>query len=164
MRKACFKVATFALGSCIALAGCNASSAIPSATVPNISGDYSGTIQDGQGGSGTATGTLAQHGASAGGAITDTEAAQTITGDLSVTITPSYAYSGTMVIDYPSGTTCTFHTTGSYVNGSGGWGLNGSYKAVTNCSGDTGTYTLTQQCTDTVTSARRRPESFPAAC
>lgn len=152
------------LSGCVALAGCNGSTT--PAGFPNISGDYTGTMQDAQGGSGTVTGTLAQTGPSAGGAITDVETAQTITGNLSLTVTPSYSFSGTMVVDYPSnGPTCTFHTTGTYFSNSSGSGLRGTYKAVTNCSGDSGSYTLTQQCTDTITSSdRRRPTGFPAAC
>lgn len=70
-----------------------------------------------------------------------------------------------MVIDYPSGTTCTFKITGTYANnGTTSAVLSGSYTAVTNCTGDTGTFTLTQQCTDTVTSGERRVNVFPVAC
>ncbi len=141
----------------IALSGCSGSTA-PATSTPqpsNISGDYSGTMQDAQSGSGTATTTLAQHGATAGGAISAQLTKATLTAQLSLTISSSNALSGAMVIDYPSnGPTCTFSTTGTY-NASTNV-LSGSYTAVTNCAGDTGTYSLTQQCTDTITSGVRR--------
>ncbi len=111
-------------------------------------------MQDAQGGNGTATATLAQHGAMAGGAIVDKEAGATITAQISLSIDAANAVSGAMVVDYASGTTCTFSTTGSYDPTTAV--LGGSYTAVTNCSGDTGTYTLTQQCSDTITSGLRR--------
>ena len=148
--------AILAVVASLALAACNGSTAAPAVTPSpaNISGDYSGTMQDAQSGSGTATATLAQHGATAGGAITAALAKATLSAQISLTITSSNAVSGTMVIDYPnSGPTCTFSTTGTYSATTNV--LSGSYTAVTNCTGDTGTYSLTQQCTDTVTSVHR---------
>ena len=67
-----------------------------------------------------------------------------------------------MVIDFANGTTCTFSTTGTYNSATAV--LSGSYSAVTNCAGDTGTYSLTQQCTDTITSVRRRDGTGVVAC
>ena len=129
----------------------------------NISGDYAGTMQDAQGGSGTATATFAQHsGGVAGGAITDTEAAAKITAQISLAFTSAATMSGSMVVDYASGTTCTFSTTASYNTSTNV--LSGSYAAITNCSGDSGTYTLTQQCIDTITSSERRIMILPAPC
>jgi hypothetical protein len=150
--------------SFVALAGCSGSVA-PVASTPqpsNISGDYSGTTQDAQGGSGTATATLAQTGATAGGAITVKEAAATLTAQISLTMTSSDALSGSMVIDYANGTTCTFSTTGTYSTSTNI--LSGSYTALTNCAGDSGTYSLTQQCTDTITSDRHRDITGIAPC
>ena len=153
----------FALAGCFASAACNSGTAsVPLAAISNISGDYSGTMHDAQGGSGTATATFAQHGSSAGGAITDTEAGATITAQVSLTIARSNVVSGAMVIDYADGTTCTFRTSGTYDAGTNV--LSGSYSAVTNCAGDTGTYSLTQQCIDTVTSGDRRTMGIPAHC
>ena len=149
----------------IALSGCSGSVA-PATSTPqpsNISGDYSGTMQDAQSGSGTATTTLAQHGATAGGAIAAQLAKATLTAQISLTITSSNAVSGAMVVDYPNnGPTCTFSTTGTYDTSTNV--LSGSYTAVTNCAGDTGTYSLTQQCTDTVTSRDRRMVGGITAC
>lgn len=152
-----------ALVGCIGLAACNGSTSSPVTpqTGSNISGDYSGTMNDAQGGSGSATATLAQHGTTAGGAITATEGASTVTAQVSLGIDSSNAFTGAMIIDYTSGATCTFKTSGTYNTGT--YTLNGSYTAVTGCSGDTGTYALSQQCTDTVTSSERRPQLAPPA-
>ncbi|HEY5257671.1 MAG TPA: hypothetical protein VIJ12_04765 [Candidatus Baltobacteraceae bacterium] len=151
-----------ALVSCLGLAACNGSTTSPTpATIPNISGDYSGTMVDAQGGSGSATATLAQHGATAGGAITTTQGGSTLTAQLSLAIASSNAFSGAMVVNYTSGATCTFNTSGTY--NASTYSLNGSYAAVTGCTGDTGTYALAQQCTDTVTSSERRPQFAPPA-
>jgi hypothetical protein len=169
--------AIIAAASCLLLAGCNGSAA-PSVTratsagresapmpqrLSNISGDYLGTVQDAQGGTGNAKATLAQHNANAGGAVKDKEANVTLNVDVSLTITSSNTTSGALVIDFPparSGPVCTFSTTGSYDPSTGI--LSGSYTAVTGCPGDTGTYTLTQQCHDTVvTSGLPRRENNP---
>ncbi|HEY5095163.1 MAG TPA: hypothetical protein VII69_08625, partial [Candidatus Eremiobacteraceae bacterium] len=129
----------------------------------NISGDYLGTFQDAQGGTGNAKGTLAQHGGNAGGGIKDKETNKTITVDISLTVDSSNSTSGAMVVDYPplqTGPVCTFSTTGTYDPTTNL--LTGSYTARTGCAGDTGTYTLTQQCHDTViTSSMPRRENNP---
>ena len=170
-------VAVAAAASLLLLAGCNGSAA-PSIThastagkeaapmpqrLSNISGDYLGTVQDSQGGTGNAKATLAQHNADAGGAVKDKETSLTLTVDASLTITSSNTTSGALVIDFPplrSGPVCTFSTTGTYDPTTGI--LSGSYTAVTGCSGETGTYSLTQQCHDTVvTSVLPRRENNP---
>ena len=163
--------------SLLLLAGCSGSAA-PSVTrattaggasapmpqrLSNISGDYLGTVQDAQSGTGNAKATLAQHDANAGGAVKDKETSATLNVDVSLTITSSNSTSGALVIDFPparSGPVCTFSTTGTYDPSTGI--LSGAYTAVTGCSGDTGTYTLTQQCHDTViTSVLPRRENNP---
>lgn len=157
MRRVLLSTGFFTLIAVIALAGCSSGSVAPATATPpptNISGDYSGTMQDAQGGSGTATATLAQTGFNAGGTIAVKETSQTVSAQISLALTASNTVSGSMVIDFANGTTCTFSTSGNY-NATTAV-LSGSYTAVTNCSGDTGTYSLTQQCTDTVTSDRQR--------
>jgi hypothetical protein len=156
---------------CIALAACNSSnnpSPSPTATPSpsNISGDYTGTMTDAVAGTGSVTGTLAQSGANAGGSMTLKGSNATISAQFTVSINASNAVSGAIVVDYPSGTTCTYSTSGTYTNnGSTSAVLSGSYTAVTNCTGDTGTYTLNQQCTDTVAIAgERRRLTFPIKC
>jgi hypothetical protein len=164
MRGVLFSAGLLSLISLVALAGCSGSVA-PVASTPqssNISGDYSGTVQDAQGGSGTATATLAQSGSTAGGTITIKETGQTLSAQISLAMTSSDAVSGSMVIDFASGTTCTFSTSGTYNSTTAV--LNGSYTAVTNCAGDSGTYSLTQQCTDTITSVKHRDGTGLVAC
>jgi hypothetical protein len=166
MHRVHMSIAAVATAGCLLLAGCNAGvsplqtaaagsgaakgSAAWSQRVSNISGDYIGTMHDAQGGTGAAKATLAQHTATAGGAIRDKESSQTIVADMSVTITPQNSTSGAMVIDFPpvnTGQTCTFRMSGTYDPTSDV--LRGSYVAVTGCAGDTGTFKLTQQCHDT---------------
>jgi hypothetical protein len=162
--------AAAAVASCLVVAGCNAAvapsatgaagavgSAGQSVTMPqhlaNVSGDYVGTVKDSQGGTGAAKGTLAQHRADAGGGIRVKDANQSIVADISLTITGSNSTSGAIVVDYPPagrGAVCTFSATGAYDPTTNV--LSGSFTAVTGCSGDTGTYRLTQKCHDTVIS------------
>jgi hypothetical protein len=155
-----------ALAACVAFVGCVRSPGTerffpPSPT--NISGQYTGTLDDAQTGSGTVTGALAQQGAAAGGQITDTEASGPIdTVQVSLAVNRSNAVSGSMVFNYPGGVICTMKTTGTYDSSTNV--LSGSYTAVTNCSGDTGTYSLTQECTETETSADRRTMGIPSHC
>jgi hypothetical protein len=166
--RAQINAAIIAATTCLLIAGCNAS--VPpgsvratidgskSASIPqgitNISGDYAGTVQDFKGGTGIAKGTLAQHGANAGGAVKDKETSENFAIDLSLTITAENSTSGALVIDFPpagTGAVCTFSTTGAYDPSTKI--LSGSYMAVSGCRGDTGTYSLTQQCHDTIVSA-----------
>jgi hypothetical protein len=161
-----------AAASFLLLTGCNSSDAPlvtragtaagASETIParlsNMSGDYLGTIQDAQGGTGNAKGTLAQHGGNAGGGIKDKETNKTFTVEFSITVNSSNSTTGAMVVDYPplqTGPVCTFSTTGAYDPTTNT--LSGSYTAVTGCTGDTGTYTLTQQCHDTVITSSSMP-------
>lgn len=166
MNRILFKPAAFSCILAIGFAGCNGGSGTPSPTptpqIANLSGDYTGTLQDAQSGNATAAATLAQTGSNAGGAITATFTSMTLTPQITLAISPSNQLAGAMVIDYPNGTTCTFSTSGTYANnGSSTATITGSYTAVTNCAGDTGTYTLNQQCTDTVTSSDRRIMTYP---
>jgi len=64
-----------------------------------------------------------------------------------------------MVVDYGAGTTCTYSTTGTYSPSTNV--LSGSFAAVTNCAGDTGAYSLTQLCHDTVASRIEHPFGTP---
>lgn len=135
----------------LVLQGCNGSSSnTPPPSYANISGDYSGSWTQANAVA-IVTGTLAQHGASAGGSMTD---GATFRAQMSLVLSPNNSLSGAIVVDQPSGTTCTFSTTGSYDPSTNV--ISGSYTAVTNCAGETGTYALTQQCYDTVTSVDRR--------
>jgi plastocyanin len=157
MRRVTPASVSLALVTVLVLSACSSSStsAPPTPSPSNISGDYLGTMTDSAAGTGTASATLAQTGASAGGTLTFAPTSGTLTAHLSMTIAGSNATSGAMVIDYPNnGPTCTFSMTGTYDTSTNV--LNGSYSAVTNCSGQSGTFSLTQQCTDTITGHARR--------
>jgi hypothetical protein len=154
-------VALFA-GLLLALPSCHGTTSSIPATPANISGDYAGTVVDSAAGTLAATALLAQHGSSAGGTITTAPGGATLVSSLSLAIDASNAVSGTMVQDLPGGATCSFAVTGTYATSSAV--LAGSYHAITGCSGQTGTYALTQSCTDTVTSADRRPALGVPGC
>lgn len=145
-----------ALAAALALSACNGggTNSTPPAQPSNLSGDYIGSVQDSVSGTSAATATFAQHGSNAGGTLTTTVSGSAQNAQVTFGIASSNAITGSMVIDEPSGTTCTFGFSGAYNAASNV--LTGSYTAVTNCSGQHGTYTLTQQCTDTITSAYRR--------
>lgn len=139
----------------LVLPSCNGTTNTPTPTAPtNISGDYAGTVVDSASGSSAATALLAQHGSAAGGTITTAPGGVTLVSSLALGIDSSNAVSGTMVQDLPGDVTCSFAVTGTYNATSAV--LSGSYRAVTGCSGQTGTYAMTQSCTDTVTSGDRR--------
>lgn len=164
-----FPAAAIAIALCLAPAGCNKSSTpspAPTASpaVSNVSGDYTGTMSDSAGGSGTVNGLLAQNGANAGGVLTDTESSATLTAAISLRLNSPTSTSGAMVIDYPSGTTCTFSVTGTYTNNGASANMSGSYTAITNCAGQSGTFSLNQTCSDTVTAGDRRSMTVPAPC
>lgn len=152
------------------IAGCgsgtnNGTTPVMGGAAPNISGDYTGTMNDAQSGAGQVnSATFAQSGDTVGGSMTGTFAASTLPVQMTLTITPvTNATGGSMVIDYPpagTGPQCTFTTSGTYNQNTNV--LSGSYTAVSGCSGDSGTYTLTQQCTATVTAVRRL--TLPPKC
>jgi hypothetical protein len=127
----------------------------------NISGDYSGTMTDGQNGNSTATGTLAQTGSNAGGSIVSTGGNQTLTYQMAVAIDSNDRITGSMVTDLPAGAQCSFAFTGAYDATTNV--LSGNYTAVSGCSGDTGSFALTQTCSARPDALRRRMGT-PAQC
>lgn len=153
-------------GACLVLAACVKSGSTPAVVIyPNISGDYSGTMQDSVLGAGSVSGTLAQHGNAAGGTLADVTGATTTNLAMSLSVSATKAVSGTFETFDTSGSLCTFSTTGTYANnGSSSATITGTYTAITNCSGEAGSYTLNQQCTNTATSIERRRSGFPPAC
>ena len=145
-------VAAIAVAAALGVQGCNSgSSAGPAPTIPNLSGDYTGTLADSGLGSGASTATFSQNGTALGGTIVTTLGGKAVNAAISVTVSPNNSVIGSIVIDSPPepGATCTFSTNGSFDPSTNV--LTGTYTAVTNCSGVTGSYTLTQQCYDTVT-------------
>lgn len=151
------------LATVIALAGCNGGSNPPSnpPTVSQIAGEYTGTATDSVFGSGSAAVTLSQTASSIGGTLIETFGATTITNALAITIDLDGNVAGSATATVPSNAnTCGFKVTGTYANSTGN--LNGNYSAYSGCSGETGSFTMTQQCTDpSIPGAvhRRRPDS-----
>lgn len=158
-----FPSALAAMTACCLAAGCNTTaSPIAAPQIANVSGDYSGSMQDTGNGNGNATGSLAQHGASAGGGITATETGGTVTAQFSISVNSANAVSGAIVVDYPpagTGPVCTYSTSGTFDPSTSV--LSGTFTAVSNCSGDTGSYTLTQLCHDQITGGEVRELGNP---
>jgi len=142
-------------GLLLALPSCSGTTTNPVPAAPtNISGDYAGTVADSASGSSPATALLAQHGSTAGGTISTAPGGVALVSSIAVAIDSGNAVTGTMFQDLPGDLTCSFAVTGTY-NATTAV-LAGSYRAVTGCSGRTGTYSLTQSCTDTVTATDKR--------
>jgi hypothetical protein len=150
-----------AIVASVAAAGCSSKSTTPHATLLTISGEYSGTAADTVAGAETASTTLAQHGSAVGGTLTLTSTGGTSTESIAWTLTPSGALSGSGT-ETVGNATCTFSMTGSYSTATNT--IAGSYAAVSGCAGTTGTYTLTQTCTDPAASDKRKPDSAINPC
>lgn len=172
MRDLRFQTAVILIATALVFTGCNKSSTpspAPTATpaASNISGDYTGTVTDSiAANSGTVnTAILAQKGNSAGGFLVNTTSGGNVDIAMSLVANSSNSASGSMVIDHTGGATCTYSVTGTYTNnGTPPVTLNGTYSAVTNCAGETGSFALTQQCSDTATAVERRTLNIPVAC
>ncbi|HEY6325218.1 MAG TPA: hypothetical protein VIW73_01705 [Candidatus Cybelea sp.] len=154
-RHALITALTFALAG-LALAACGGAGATPSfapqahmapalishgARVPNLSGEYAGTVNDSIFGSGKIYGELLQYHDAVGGDLL-LEYGSTV-------FEPPVAFllKGTTLTGTGEGATlssipCTMSETATYSNGS----LIGSYKAVNGCSGESGTYTMKEDC------------------
>lgn len=140
---------------CLALTACHAkSSDTPPVAAVNMSGDYTGTMSDTLSGNGTATATFAQKSSTLGGAVTETLTSSTLTANMALAVaSPNNTVSGTMVINYPGAATCSFSVTGTFDTNA--LVMSGTYTPLTGCTGDSGSFSLTQQCTDTVTAVKR---------
>ena len=152
------KAAAITVCAVLVLAGCShKSSTIPSTpAITPVAGDYTGTVQDSVFGALNATTTLGQHGSTVGGALALSAGATTLTEAVAWAIDSSnnLSGSGTATIN---GSGCSFAMTGAYDPNTGI--ITGTYTASTGCSGQTGTYTLTQQCTYTPAFGRMHPQT-----
>jgi len=148
------------LAAILVMPGCTTKST-PSSGLAQVSGEYLGTAQDSVAGAQTVATTLAQHGSAVGGTLTLTTAGVPNTEAIAWTLTTAKGLSGTGT-ETVGAATCTFAMTGTYNSSTNQ--ITGTYTAVAGCAGTTGSYTLTQQCTDPATSDKRRPLGFIAAC
>ena len=163
MRARGWAIALLAAGA-VAVSGCDngTTTAAPVATaLTDIAGEYTGTVQDSALGAQTAATTLAEHGASIGGALTLTSGASTSTWAIAWTLTTANAVSGSGSVSV-NGPTCTFAMTGTYNPANGQ--ITGTYQAVNGCSGRTGSFTLTQQCSNPTAADRRRAMGVTQPC
>lgn len=155
--------ASLALSGALIVNGCSSSTqSVPlTPQLTNIAGEYIGTVQDSVAGAESAATTLAEHGPSIGGSLVLTAGTTTSNEAVAWTLTTANTLSGSGSMDV-NGATCTFSMTGAYNPANNQ--ISGSYTAVNGCAGRTGTYTLTQQCSNPTASARRRPSTVTVSC
>jgi hypothetical protein len=111
------------------------------ASTPNLSGEYAGTVNDSLFGSGKAFAELLQYHDAVGG-TTLFEYGSTVFGSPSVFLLKGTTLTGTAEGATLSGVPCTMSETATYSNHR----LNGSYKAVNGCSGESGTFAIKEYC------------------
>lgn len=120
----------------------------------NLTGQYSGSVSDSVLGSGTAISNFVGAGGGLGGYFVFTFGSAnydnpTIAGGDRDALQPNWGRGGHGDVfggfeSTIAGTACEFAYSASYSSSDNE--LTGSYKAVNGCSGETGTFTLTQQC------------------
>jgi hypothetical protein len=151
-----FTAAFFAFGV-VALSACGATGstgATPAMTQPaggtagadwefwNVGGQYSGSVKDSSFGTGTASANIAQYRGSAGGSLAFTFGT-TVYSNAASALVLGAALRGTYVATISSAA-CSFAFTAKYDAKS--YVLGGGYHAVKGCSGEKGTFSLTEQC------------------
>lgn len=119
-----------------------AAAAGENAGVLNVAGEYAGSVNDGSV-SGHARGSISQFGASAGGPIAFTLASKKRANAAAVTLDSDGSMRGTMVATVAQ-VACTFKLSASYDDSK--HVLSGSFRAVHECSGDSGTFSLKERC------------------
>jgi len=144
----------------LAVAGCGGggSSVTPAPQNAVVAGEYIGTLTDSVAGSQPAATTLSQHGTAVGGTLTIGSGNATSTESVAWAVAGN-ALSGSGLMDVGSAT-CAFTFTATYANNT----ITGSYSAANNCAGRTGTFSLSQQCTDPATSLDRRVKDVILPC
>ncbi len=159
-RLALFTSAAFLLAACS-----SDHVSLPANGAYDLAGQYTGTATDSALGSGTASTTLAETGSTLSGTVTLLAASgASLTQNVTWTIGSNYALSGTTTIPQSGGGSCTFASSGQYSTST--FAITGSYTATSGCTGETGTFTLTQQCTNPATPAEseRRILTRPTSC
>ncbi len=112
------------------------------AATHNVSGQYTGTVDDSQRGTANASADLAQYQGAVGGTLT------AIGGTASGGSVAAWVLGGTALTGRGVGATgsqtCTFAESATYQPSR--HRLNGSYHAIHGCNGDSGTFALKQHC------------------
>lgn len=111
------------------------------ARVPNLSGEYAGTVNDSIFGNGKANVELLQYHNAVGGRSLF-EYGSTVFVDPNVFLLKGATLTGTAAGATLTGVPCTMTETATYDNHR----LTGSYKAVNGCSGESGTFTVKESC------------------
>jgi hypothetical protein len=147
--------AVFSLSAC-------GGQAVTLANAPlDLAGQYTGTATDSVFGSAAASTTLSESGSTLTGtvALVSTTSNATLSQSVTWTVGSGYTIGGTATV---AGSACSFSTTGVYDTSTNV--LSGKYTAVSGCSGETGTFSLTQQCTNPVSATARKPQERPTSC
>jgi hypothetical protein len=152
---------TFLVIAALSLSACGNQSVTLASAPLDLAGQYTGTATDSVFGNATASTTLAEAGTTLSGTILilATTSHATLSQSVSWTVASGYTISGTVT---DPGGQCTFSSTGVYDASTNV--LSGKYTAVSGCSGETGTFSLTQQCTNPVSDAARKPQERPTSC
>ncbi len=130
-------------------------------TVTNLSGEYSGTVTDSQMGTAKVKMWLSQDGSGLGGSFVASGSSSGMNVEIAWTENGD-SVGGNMVIIAASGY-CTFAMTGKY--NSNMHRIRGTYTSAYGCSGEHGSYRLTQKCYYQGTSSEYiRPDSTVKPC
>lgn len=113
------------------------------AGVRNISGDYAGTFNDANSGNGHAHASFSEHRGAVGGSILETLVKQKQRVAVAGILNSKDALAATMAGNVGS-SACTFALSAKYDAST--HRLNGTYQAIHGCTGDTGSFSLKQQC------------------
>ena len=116
---------------------------IGQAAIRNVSGLYNGTITDNTFGTGSASASLAQDKHVVGGALTASMGSVQLSNSIAVQTATGAAFAGAQAGSV-NGNTCSFTLTATYTGSNNT--LNGTYQAVHGCTGESGTFALTQNC------------------
>jgi len=156
MERSLVRAATALVVGALALYGCSGAgtNGVPAAGAPsqairtqsgtattNVAGQYVGTVVDSASGSGSATASLAQYAAAVGGDLAFTYGSTTIDAQVGAEIANTNSLPGTIVA---GSRPCSFSVSATY--DSSKHKLAGSYQAFSGCRGETGSFTLKEQC------------------
>jgi len=124
---------------------------IGQAVIRNVSGQYSGTINDNTFGTGSASASLAQDKHVVGGALTASMGSVQLSNSIAVQAATGAALPDAGPLPLAgaqagsvNGNTCSFTLSATYTGSNNT--LNGAYQAVHGCTGESGTFALTQDC------------------
>ncbi len=107
----------------------------------NVAGQYAGTVQDSASGAGYASASLAQYGGGVGGQLDFQYGTSTVTAQIGALLASGDALPGTLVA---GSRPCSFGVSETY--DATKHKLVGSYKAYSGCRGESGSFTLKEQC------------------